>query len=82
MAIMKVGVMASGRGSNFQAIIDAGLRGETPDVEISQLVVNKPQAYAIERAKKNSIPYEIVDSETMTRAVSYTHLTLPTICSV
>ena len=67
MAIMKVGVMASGRGSNFQAIIDAGLRGETPDVEISQLVVNKPQAYAIERAKKNSIPYEIVDSETMTR---------------
>ena len=41
---MKVGVMASGRGSNFQAIIDAGLRGETPDVEISQLVVNKPQA--------------------------------------
>ena len=67
MAIMKVGVMASGRGSNFQAIIDAGLRGETPDVEISQLIVNKPEAYAIEIAKKNSIPYEIVDSVTMTR---------------
>ena len=67
MAIMKVGVMASGRGSNFQAIIDAGLRGETPDVEISQLIVNKPKAYAIEIAKKNSIPYEIVDSVTMTR---------------
>ena len=64
MAIMKVGVMASGRGSNFQAIIDAGLRGETPDVEISQLIVNKPEAYAIEIAKKNSIPYEIVDSVT------------------
>ena len=64
---MKVGVMASGRGSNFQAIIDAGLRGETPDVEISQLIVNKPEAYAIEIAKKNSIPYEIVDSVTMTR---------------
>ena len=67
MAIMKVGVMASGRGSNFQAIIDAGSRGETPDVEISQLIVNKPKAYAIEIAKKNSIPYEIVDSVTMTR---------------
>ena len=67
MAIMKVGVMASGRGSNFQAIIDARLRGETPDVEISQLIVNKPEAYAIEIAKKNSIPYEIVDSVTMTR---------------
>ena len=59
--------MASGRGSNFQAIIDAGLRGETPDIEISQLIVNKPEAYAIERAKKNNIPYEIIDSATMTR---------------
>ena len=67
MAIMKVGVMASGRGSIFQDIIDAGLRGETPDVEISQLIVNKPEAYAIEIPKKNSIPYEIVDSVTMTR---------------
>ena len=64
---MKVGVMASGRGSNFQAIIDAKARGEIPDVEISQLVVNKPEAYAIERAKKNNIPYEIIDSTIMTR---------------
>ena len=64
---MKVGVMASGRGSNFQAIIDAKARGEIPDVEISQLVVNKPEAYAVERAKKNNIPYEIVDSTIMTR---------------
>jgi len=64
---MKVGVMASGRGSNFQAIIDAKTRGEIPDVEISQLVVNKPEAYAVERAKKNNIPYEIVDSSIMTR---------------
>ena len=59
--------MASGRGSNFQAIIDAKTRGEIPDVEISQLVVNKPEAYAVERAKKNNIPYEIVDSSIMTR---------------
>ena len=64
---MKVGVMASGRGSNFQAIIDAELRKETPDVEIVQLIVNNPEAYAIERAKKNNIPYEIIDSSKMTR---------------
>ena len=64
---MKVGVMASGRGSNFQAIIDAKAGGEIPDVEISQLVVNKPEAYAVERAKKNNIPYEIIDSTIMTR---------------
>ena len=36
--------MASGRGSNFQAIIDAGVRGETPNVEIVHLIVNKKNA--------------------------------------
>jgi phosphoribosylglycinamide formyltransferase-1 len=64
---MKVGVMASGRGSNFQAIIDAGIRGEMPDVEIVHLIVNKVDAYAIERAKKHGINFDIVDSSTMDR---------------
>ena len=64
---MKVGVMASGRGSNFQAIIDAGIRGETPDVEIVHLIVNKSDAYAIERAKKHGIDFDIIDSSTMDR---------------
>ena len=64
---MKVGVMASGRGSNFQAIIDAGIRGETPDVEIVHLIVNKSDAYAIERAKKHGIDFDIIDSGSMDR---------------
>ena len=64
---MKVGVMASGRGSNFQAIIDAGIRNETPDVEIVQLVVNKPGVGAIQHAEKNNIPYEVIDSSKMSR---------------
>ena len=64
---MKVGVMASGRGSNFQAIIDAGIRGETPDVEIVHLIVNKKDAYAIERAKKHGINFDVVDSSNMDR---------------
>ena len=64
---MKVGVMASGRGSNFQAIIDAGIRGETPDVEIVHLIVNKKEAYAIERAKKHDINFDVIDSSAMSR---------------
>ena len=64
---MKVGVMASGRGSNFQAIIDAGIRGETPDVEIVHLIVNKIDAYAIQRAKKYGIKFDIIDSNAMSR---------------
>ena len=59
--------MASGRGSNFQAIIDAGIRNETPDVDIAQLVVNKPGVGAIKHAERNNIPYEIIDSSKMSR---------------
>ena len=66
---MKVGVMASGRGSNFQAIIDAGVRGETPNVEILHLIVNKKNAYAIERAKKHEIDFDIIESNTMSREI-------------
>ena len=47
--------MASGRGSNFQAIIDAVNNGEAPDVEIVRLVVNKPDAHAIKRAEKKEL---------------------------
>jgi len=66
---MKVGVMASGRGSNFQAIIDAGIRGETPNVELVHLIVNKRNAYAIERAKKHEIDFDIIESSTMSREI-------------
>ena len=59
--------MASGRGSNFQAIIDSGLNGETPNVEIVQLIVNKVDAYAIERAKVHGIHYNFIDSTKMSR---------------
>ncbi len=49
---MEVAVLASGRGSNFQSIIDASIRGELPNANIKLLIVNKKDAYAIERAKK------------------------------
>lgn len=64
---MKVGVMASGRGSNFQALIDSVAQGEAPDVEIAQLIVNKSDAYAIERAVKNNIKFDYIDSSAISR---------------
>ena len=59
--------MASGRGSNFQALIDAAKKGEIPDVNLIHLVVNKKDAYAIERAKKHEIDYTIITSHDKTR---------------
>jgi len=54
--MLKIGVLASGRGSNFQAIIDEIETGRLP-ASIEILIVDNPEAYAIERAKKHGIAY-------------------------
>ncbi|MEA3558829.1 MAG: phosphoribosylglycinamide formyltransferase [Candidatus Thermoplasmatota archaeon] len=56
----KIAIMASGRGSDFQAIIDSNERGDV-NLDIAILVCNNKDAFVIERAKKHSIPYVIMD---------------------
>jgi len=56
----RIVVVASGRGSNFQAIIGALQRGEIP-AECVALVTDNPKAYAIERAEAAGIPVVVVD---------------------
>jgi phosphoribosylglycinamide formyltransferase-1 len=56
----KIAVLASGRGSNFQAVIDGMARGEIP-AECAGLVTDNPSAYAISRAERAGIPVFIVD---------------------
>jgi phosphoribosylglycinamide formyltransferase-1 len=53
---LALGVLASGRGSNFQAIIDEIEAGRLR-ASLKLLIVDDPQAFAIERAKKHSIEY-------------------------
>ena len=64
---MKVAVLASGRGSNFQSILDASERGKLPNCKIKLLIVNKKEAYAIKRAKKHNVPYYIIESKNKKR---------------
>jgi len=54
MGILKIGVLASGRGSNFQAIIDAIETGYV-NARINVLITDNPKAFSIERAKKHGI---------------------------
>src|ERR1700690_414257 len=54
--MLKLGVLASGRGSNFQSIIDEIEEGSL-NASINLLITDNPDAYAIERAKKQSIKY-------------------------
>lgn len=58
--MLKIGVLASGRGSNFQAIIDQIEAGRIP-AKIEILIVDNPEAYAIERAKKHGISYLFIN---------------------
>ena len=52
----RICVLVSGGGTNLQALIDAAGRGELPDGELSLVVSNRKNAYALERAQKAGIP--------------------------
>lgn len=56
----RIAVLASGRGSNFQAVIDAIGAGELPAV-CAALITDNPRAYAVERAERAGIPVHIID---------------------
>ncbi|KAF5708623.1 phosphoribosylglycinamide formyltransferase [Fusarium globosum] len=51
-------VMASGFGSNFQALIDAISTGSLPNSRIISLIVNRRNAHATARAEKAGIPWQ------------------------
>ncbi len=55
MRRIRIGVLASGGGTNLQAIIDSCERGEI-DGDVVVAISNIPEAYALERARKHGIP--------------------------
>jgi len=57
---VRLGVLASGRGSNLQAIIDAVEAGAL-DARIAVVVSNKKDAQALERARKHHIAELFLD---------------------
>lgn len=57
---MRLGVLASGRGSNLQAILDAIGRGEVP-AEVVVVISDRPDARALERARAAGVPAVFVD---------------------
>lgn len=56
----QIAVLASGRGSNFQALIDAARSGYFP-AAIVRLITDNPEAYAIRRARDAGIPVSVLD---------------------
>jgi len=56
----RIAVLASGRGSNFQAVLDAMRDGRIPATCVG-LFTDNPEAYAAERARAADIPVTTVD---------------------
>ena len=57
---LRVAVLASGRGSNLQAIIDA-IESRVLQAEIVAVISNRKEAVALERARKHNVPDLFVD---------------------
>lgn len=60
MARTRVGVLASGRGTDFQSLVDARDRGEL-DVDLAILICNVPGAPVLDRARKAGVPTAVID---------------------
>lgn len=61
--VKRIAVLVSGGGTNLQALINAQDKGIIKSGKISLVVSNKPDAYALERAKKAGIKTAVVSKK-------------------
>ena len=64
MISLRLGVLASGRGSNLQALIDA-IDAKILDATIAVVVSNKPDAMALERAQRHALKGIFLDPKSV-----------------
>ena len=69
--MLKIAVLVSGGGTNLQALIDASARGEISGGELACVISSKPDAYALERAKKAGIATEVLVRKQFTSQSDY-----------
>lgn len=67
---MRFCVLASGSGTNLQAIIDACERGFI-HADVVKVISNKKDAYALERARKKGIPSKFINPKSFSDRKSY-----------
>lgn len=58
--MVRVAVFASGNGGNFQSIVETSRKDVNRSYNIELLIVDKKNAFAIERAKNLEVPYYVV----------------------
>src|SRR3974377_1880290 len=63
----RIGVLLSGRGSNFEALADSVAAGRIPNSEIAIVISNKPDALGLERARARGITTRAIPSKGLQR---------------
>jgi phosphoribosylglycinamide formyltransferase 1 len=63
----RIGVLLSGRGSNFEALADSIAAGRIPNAEIAVVVSNREGAPGIEKAGQRRIPTRVIPSKGLER---------------
>jgi phosphoribosylglycinamide formyltransferase 1 len=63
----RIGVLLSGRGSNFEALADSAAAGRIPDAEISIVISNREDAAGLQRAAERRIPARVIPSKGVER---------------
>lgn len=63
----RIGVLLSGRGSNFEALAESIARGGIPGAEIVIVISNRTQAPGIERARRRNIDAHAIPSKGLER---------------
>ncbi len=65
----RIGVLLSGRGSNFEALADSVAAQRIPNAEIAIVISNREAAPGIERARQRGIPTCVIPSKGLEREV-------------
>jgi phosphoribosylglycinamide formyltransferase 1 len=63
----RIGVLLSGRGSNFEALAESVATGKIPGAEIVVVVSNQPDALGLKRAQERGIPAKLIPSKGLQR---------------
>jgi phosphoribosylglycinamide formyltransferase-1 len=63
----RIGVLLSGRGSNFEALAESVAAGRIPNAEIAIVLSNREGAPGIARAKARGIPAQAIPSKGLER---------------
>ena len=65
--IKRIGVLLSGRGSNFEALADSVAAGRIPEAEISIVISNRQGAPGLALAEGRGIPSRVIPSQGIER---------------